>query len=57
MQKKWYISKTIWVNAVGLGVLVYQAATGFVVPAEYQAMALTAINAFLRVVTKEEIVW
>lgn len=52
----WY-SKTLWVNVLALVALVVQGFTGYVLPLEYQAMALTGINAVLRLVTKEEIVW
>lgn len=57
MQKKWYLSKTIWVNLIALVTLGIQTQTGFVVTAELQTGLLVLINLGLRVVTKEEIVW
>ena len=55
--KKWYTSKTIWANGVAVIVSVVAAKTGYEIPAEYQAMILTAMNVILRKVTKSEIVW
>lgn len=57
MQKKWYVSKTLWVNLIATVVIVVQSYTGFVVDPVLQGYALTAINLILRFVTKEEIVW
>lgn len=57
MQKKWYLSKTVWLNFAALAALYLQAEFGFVFSAEYQAMALSFINLGLRKITKEEIVW
>lgn len=57
MQKKWYLSKTIWANLIALAALGIQTQTGFVVTAELQTGLLVLINLGLRVVTKEEIVW
>lgn len=55
--KKWYLSKTIWINAIGLAVIIVQTQTGFIITPELQAMALTLINLGVRAITKEEIVW
>lgn len=55
--KKWYKSKTLWTNiiaALGVGL---QMKFGFFVPPEYQMMILSAVNTWLRKITKEEIVW
>lgn len=57
MQKKWYMSKTVWVNALALGAVLLQTQFGFILTPELQAMALTFINLGLRTVTREEIVW
>jgi len=57
MQKKWYTSKTVWVNALALGAIVLQSQFGFILSPELQATALTFINLGLRAITKEEIVW
>jgi len=57
MQKKWYLSKTIWVNGLAFIGLVAQAQTGFIFSPEMQAFALSLVNLGLRVITKEEILW
>jgi hypothetical protein len=55
--KKWYTSKTIWANVMAVIASAVVAKTGYVIPAEYQAMMLTAMNVFLRKITKSEITW
>lgn len=50
--KKWYESKTLWVNAVGIAAIVTQTQTGFVIDAENQAAILGVINIILRAMTK-----
>lgn len=57
MSKDWYKSKTLWVNVIGIGVMVAQTQYGFVVDAGTQATLLALINIVLRKITKEEIVW
>lgn len=55
--KKFWLSKTFWVNTlVALGILV-QIKTGFIVSPEYQALGLTLINLVLRKITRQPIVW
>lgn len=50
--KKFYSSKTLWVNFLSLVALVIQIQTGKeLFSVEYQAMALTVINAVLRMIT------
>jgi uncharacterized protein involved in exopolysaccharide biosynthesis len=56
IKKKWYLSKTMWVNAIAAVALGLQSAFGFEVSPEYQAYALVAINLVLRWITKEELV-
>lgn len=55
--KKWYNSKTFWVNGIAMVATIIQGYTGFVVSPELQGLALTVANLFLRYVTKEEIQW
>jgi len=55
--KKWYTSKTLWVNGVALVAIVVQGVTGFVVKPELQIAALGGINFLLRIITKEEVTW
>lgn len=55
--KKWYRSKTIWVNLIALGASLLQAKYGLVIDGPTQGMILVILNIILRAVTKEEIVW
>lgn len=55
MLKKWYQSKTIWVNILaGLG-LTLQAKYGFIIGPEFQAWGLTIVNVILRWITNSKI--
>jgi len=54
--KKWYDSKTVWVNGVMLAGVVVQSVTGQnVITPEIQAAIITIINLILRSVTKDKI--
>ena len=55
--KKWYTSKTFWVNMIVAVTLIVQIKWGFIIDAETQALALTLINVILRKVTKEPVVF
>lgn len=56
--KKWYMSKTVWVNALALVSAVLAQVKGVeVFPVEAQMSVLGLINVGLRFVTKEEVVW
>jgi hypothetical protein len=55
--KKFYLSKTFWVNVLCAAALAAQMKYGFVVGAELQALALTGINLILRKVTNQPVVW
>lgn len=57
MSKKWYSSKTLWVNAISLACLGLQSKTGYVIAPELQMELLGIINVVLRVVTKDKIDW
>ena len=57
MQKKWYVSKTVWVNVLAVAGIGLQSQFGFVFTPETQAFVLSLVNLGLRAVTKEEIVW
>jgi hypothetical protein len=51
--KKWYQSRTLWINAIGAVAFFVQAHFGFVIPAEQQAIILALLNAILRFDTEE----
>lgn len=55
--KKFYLSKTFWVNIVCAAALGLQMRYGFVIGAELQALALTAINLGLRKITNQPVNW
>ncbi len=55
--KKFWLSKTLWVNVVAGLAIIVQASYGFVVSPEYQALALSLINLGLRKITNEPLVW
>lgn len=55
--KKWYLSRTIWVNFIALIALIFQTITGKeIMSPEFQAMILTIANVILRIITKAELV-
>ena len=57
MTKKWYVSKTVWLNTLATIALVAQSQWGFVLAPELQGYILTGVNVLLRFITKEKIEW
>ena len=57
INKKWYTSKTIWVNGIALAAAVITSVTGHAISSEIQLAILGAINIGLRSITKENITW
>lgn len=55
--KKWYLSKTFWINTILIIALLIQGNTGFIIGPELQAILIALVNLVLRKVTKQEIVW
>lgn len=53
--KKFYKSKTFWVNVLALVSIVVQSQTGFVISPELQAGILSVLNGVLRFTTTEPI--
>ncbi len=54
--KKWYMSKTIWLQTIAILVSGIQWLQGNVwIPAELQVAILAAMNVILRLVTKQPI--
>jgi hypothetical protein len=55
--KKFWESKTMWVNVIAAAAVVIQTQTGFIVGPELQALALTVLNLFLRSITEKPLEW
>ena len=55
--KKWYLSKTLWVNLIAIGALIVRAEYGLILTPEGEVALLAGINMLLRIITKEEIIW
>ena len=55
--KKWFYSRTLWVNLLAIAALVAQSQFGFVLTPETQLSILAVLNVVLRVITKKEINW
>lgn len=56
--KKWYLSKIVWVNAIAfVGVMAQAITDKTILTPELQIMALSVVNLVLRTVTKENIIW
>lgn len=56
MGKKWYTSKTIWVNIIAAISSLVASQFGYTITVELQAGILMGINIILRIITKESIV-
>lgn len=57
MGKKWYASKTLWVNVGAVIAFIIQSKTGNAMSLEGQSISLSVINICLRLITKDEIEW
>ena len=55
MNKKWYTSKTLWVNFITIIAIAFFGIG--TVPPEFLAMGLALINMILRWITKAPVVW
>jgi len=51
--KKWYLSRTIWVNLIALAALLLQTEGGIALTSEETAGILVVINLILRMITKQ----
>ena len=54
---KWYLSKTIWVNAVAIAAGFAAKQFGLEIDASTQVAILGVINLALRIITKTPISW
>ncbi len=57
VNKKWYASKTLWVNAIAAVALFVNNQYGFTISADIQVVILAAVNFILRSVTRTNITW
>lgn len=58
MSKKWYASKTLWINVIGGIAMIAQGIAGKeIISYELQGSILAGINMVLRIITKEQITW
>lgn len=55
--KKFWESRTFWVNIIAAAAFALQSRYGFLVGPELQAMALAGVNLVLRKITDQPIVW
>lgn len=55
--KKWYQSKTVWVNFIAIGSAFILSNYGVEIDQSTQALALAGVNVILRAITHEEISW
>jgi len=54
-KKKFWLSKTFWINFIACTAIIIQSQTDFVIDPEKQTAILGFINLLLRFFTKEEI--
>lgn len=55
--KKFYQSKTFWVNVIATAAVIIQSKFGFIISPELQAIGLSALNLGLRKISSEPIIW
>lgn len=55
--KKWYTSKTLWVNILAIAGDVVLNLTGHALPVGWDITVLGGINMILRFITKQPVSW
>ncbi|NDY41235.1 hypothetical protein G3N55_00020 [Dissulfurirhabdus thermomarina] len=55
--KQWWMSRTLWTNVLAIVAIILQGQFGYVLSPETQVMVLGAVNALLRLVTRQPIAW
>lgn len=55
--KKWFTSKTLWVNILAIVADIVANLTGHALPAGWDLTALGISNMVLRLVTKQPVTW
>ena len=56
-KKKFWLSKTFWLNILVIIAMIIQYFTGFVIDPGQQVIILGVINVILRAITKQPIDW
>jgi hypothetical protein len=52
--KKWYLSKTLWINFISMAAISLQVLKGReIIPLQDQTTILAVVNIFMRFITKE----
>lgn len=51
--KKWYLSKTLWVNIIAFAAMVIQSQYGFIISPEEQGAIIIFANLILRLISGE----
>jgi len=57
MGKRYWESKTLWVNVIAFVAMLVQSQTGYAVSPEVEVGILGVVNIILRIVTKEPVSW
>lgn len=57
MTKKWYTSKTLWANLIGIVGVFTAEKFGYVITPEQTVSILGGINMVLRLITKSAVTW
>jgi len=56
LQKKWYKSKTVYLNLIALLLIIVQSSMGAeIIPVEYQATIIAILNLIVRTITNSNI--
>jgi len=54
--KRWFLSKTLWVNAIAVAALWIQSQTNYIISSEEQFAILAVINMIIRLFTTQPLV-
>ena len=58
LNKKWYLSKTLWINVLSIvGILIQTKLGNPIIAPELEVTLLSVINIIIRTVTKSNITW
>ena len=57
MGKKWWLSKTLWVNLISILAVVLANKTDINLSSEMQVQIIAVVNIILRLITRTELKW